>query len=203
MIARLGDKLVKVSYLNLPKLPSAYQEVEYIESTGTQYIETGITGGVEIKCIFQFTTTEATGYWKIVGASGNVSDRPYGMEVNYPTNTRVTFLEGGYNRDAVAFTTNKILYEREFNIVEGQDTDTNEWIIFKSGTKGKLFYQEMIKNNLSIRKFVPCYRKSDNVIGLYDMANNQFYTNAGTGTFLKGDDINTVDTTFNFKVKEN
>ena len=40
-----------------------------------------------------------------------------------------------------------------------------------------------------IRNFVPCYRKSDNVIGLYDTVEGVFYTNAGTGSFTKGVDV--------------
>ena len=35
----------------------------------------------------------------------------------------------------------------------------------------------------------PCYRKSDNVVGLYDTANEQFYTNQGNGTFIKGNNV--------------
>jgi hypothetical protein len=41
-------------------------------------------------------------------------------------------------------------------------------------------------NNVIIRDFVPCIRKSDNVAGLLDKVNDVFYTNAGTGTFLTG-----------------
>ena len=41
------------------------------------------------------------------------------------------------------------------------------------------------------RHYIPCYRKSDNVIGMYDLVNDTFYTNKGTGVFLKGQDIST------------
>ena len=44
-------------------------------------------------------------------------------------------------------------------------------------------------NNILLKKFIPCYRKSDDVIGMYDVVNGVFYTNAGTGTFTKGNDI--------------
>ena len=37
---------------------------------------------------------------------------------------------------------------------------------------------------------VPCYRKSDTVIGFYDVVNSVFYTNQGSGAFVKGPDIN-------------
>lgn len=36
---------------------------------------------------------------------------------------------------------------------------------------------------------VPCYRKSDGEIGMYDLVNGVFYTNSGSGTFIKGDDV--------------
>ena len=36
-----------------------------------------------------------------------------------------------------------------------------------------------------VRDLVPCYRKSDSVIWMYDKVNKQFYTNAGTWTFTK------------------
>lgn len=37
---------------------------------------------------------------------------------------------------------------------------------------------------------VPCYRKSDNKPGMYDLINDVFYTNAGTGEFIVGPDVN-------------
>ena len=43
-----------------------------------------------------------------------------------------------------------------------------------------------------IREYIPCYRKSDGKIGMYDMASGQFFTNAGTGEFLKGEDVKKV-----------
>jgi len=32
----------------------------------------------------------------------------------------------------------------------------------------------------------PCYRKSDNKPGMYDLTNGVFYTNAGSGEFIYG-----------------
>lgn len=47
----------------------------------------------------------------------------------------------------------------------------------------------MYYDDVFVRNFIPCYRKSDNVIGLYDLVNDVFYTNNGTGIFLKGADV--------------
>ena len=51
---------------------------------------------------------------------------------------------------------------------------------------GKIYSTKVYDDNILIRDLVPCYRKSDNVIGMFDLVNNVFYTNAGSGTFLKG-----------------
>jgi hypothetical protein len=64
--------------------------------------------------------------------------------------------------------------------------------LLKSGTdigKNKIYKVKLTKGSTLERYYVPCYRKSDNVIGLYDLVNNTFTTNAGTGTFDKGADI--------------
>lgn len=48
------------------------------------------------------------------------------------------------------------------------------------------------KNDELICDLIPCYRKSDGEIGMYDVARKTFLTNVGTGTFKKGADV--VDT---------
>lgn len=55
---------------------------------------------------------------------------------------------------------------------------------------GKLYSFTMdAADGTALRNFVPCYRKADGVIGLYDTVGGSFYTNAGTGSFTKGADI--------------
>ena len=46
------------------------------------------------------------------------------------------------------------------------------------------------ENSIDIANYIPCYRKSDNKPGMYDIVSNKFFTNAGTGEFLVGQNIN-------------
>jgi hypothetical protein len=39
-----------------------------------------------------------------------------------------------------------------------------------------------------VRNFIPCYRKSDGVIGFYDTIKKEFCVNKGKGSFVKGPD---------------
>ena len=47
----------------------------------------------------------------------------------------------------------------------------------------KLYYFKAWSSWTLVREMIPCYRKSDSVIWLYDIVNDVFYTNAGSGTF--------------------
>lgn len=40
-----------------------------------------------------------------------------------------------------------------------------------------------------VRSFIPVKRNSDNVLGMYDTVNDVFYINAGTGTFIAGNEL--------------
>ena len=52
------------------------------------------------------------------------------------------------------------------------------------------FWKYTDKDGNLIRDFVPCYRKSDNVVGMFDKVTNTFYSNAGTtGTFTVGPNV--------------
>lgn len=66
--------------------------------------------------------------------------------------------------------------------------------IRKSPSKVKKFI--LYGNNAPTTNIIPCYRKADGEIGFYDMCgsicpltNTPLFTNAGTGTFLKGADV--------------
>lgn len=52
----------------------------------------------------------------------------------------------------------------------------------------RLYYCKIWSNWNLVREFIPCYRKSDNVIWLYDKVNDVFYTNKGYNSFTKWPD---------------
>lgn len=55
---------------------------------------------------------------------------------------------------------------------------------------GRLYYFYFNQDGTVVFNMVPCYRKSDGGIGMYDLVSKTFLTNAGTGTFTKGADVN-------------
>ena len=54
-----------------------------------------------------------------------------------------------------------------------------------------MFFGFKIYNGNTLnRNFVPCYRISDGEIGVYDTVSKAFFANAGSGSFLKGPNVN-------------
>lgn len=190
-------------------LPNEYQQVEYIESHGTEYIDTKIlpnnlTGySVKLSCndittdSFIFGAYENTwrftvgvnSYWYVgFSAVYNYTDRwkatsgiPVTIKTNYK-NDRIASVNDITNPQMLSsflptFTKNSIVL---FGRMSGGSV---------KGHEQKLYACNITQGDKIIRCFVPCYRKSDTTIGMYDIIGQKFYTNDGTGTFTKGQDI--------------
>ena len=53
----------------------------------------------------------------------------------------------------------------------------------------KLYGLTITEGSSEIHHYMPVYRISDEVIGLYDTVDKVFLVNQGTGAFQKGDDV--------------
>ena len=193
------------------KLPSEYQRLEYIESTGTQYIDTGIninttTSRYETK----ISPSLVSGTIAIFGTRNGSSANQSSMNVFIIDGTfRLDWLYGAGNsvRNISSKTEYTISITRGFATINNVDYTSRETAsidslytfyignlnnagsVYSKGFSGKIYYSKLYNNNILVFDGVPCYRKSDNEIGMYDIVSNTFFTNAGTGTFIKGDNI--------------
>ena len=214
----LDIKVVEVDSNKLEQktslLPDEYQEVEYIESTGTQYIDTGIIGTGNIGFDIEWETNDAN---TILGCRKAYNENQYQLSTYTGSNIVNGYFgygtggNGGgkwhriyYNyghKNHISFINNVLtLNDGTTQIINSENFSTaNTLVIFacKASTDGnifeytasKLYTLKFYDGSILIRNFIPCYRKSDGEIGLYDLVNNVFKTNAGTGTFLKGNDV--------------
>ena len=194
------DYLIVVS-----QLPKEYQQLEYIQNTGKQYIDTGVKGASNIKIkltgIFKYAAgaTYLTGS-RNVGNQGRynviaIFSNPDYYDFQFDTyqyldNLRtddVTTLElskdGAYINNELDAEVSQVEWQGEFNIaIFGVNTNGS----IQYGNGHSIYSYKIYENNILIRDFIPCYRKIDNVIGMYDLVNNEFYTNKGTEDFVAG-----------------
>ena len=190
------------------KLPDIYQQVEYIESTGTQYIDTGIYTNTtlskfEIKLNISNKNVTAgvfgTRNYKSSDKSAiNVFIRSGSLRLDWLSGSSVPEVAITENIDYTISITRGLATINNINYTNEENTSVdarypfyignfnNAGIPYEIGLSGKIYYSKLYNNNILVFNGVPCYRKSDNVIGMYDLVTNTFFTNAGTGVFLKG-----------------
>ena len=187
-----------------------YQEVEYIESTGTQYIDTGVIPNINTKIDIEFETIQKGNFGVIFGgeetyktnsfhlydSSGNFDigfgsiPTDFKTSINYNTNIKYTFImdKNGFNVNGTTGTFSEPTISTNSNIFLFMVKRASSQVIDSNAQK-RIYYCKLYDNETLVRNLVPCYRKSDNVMGMYDKVSGKFYTNAGTGTFTKGADI--------------
>lgn len=216
------DWSVKIRYLvkerpqPTPKarLPHEYQEVEYIESTGTQWIDSWYipksTSWFEMK--FQNVSainTYRTLIWTRTDTSNNafwiwwMNNKCY-MEFS-PANIEFTSSDGWFNTgiDYEMSFLNKTLICNWVTMSSStnftHDAQRNLYILSWNSnwqtqpfeaSAAKLYYLKLYEWEDLVRDFVPCYRVSDWTAWLYDLVEWKFYTNAWTWTFTKWASVN-------------
>lgn len=221
-----GDNYIYLeSFPKSSLLPDGYTQVDYIEGSGTQYIDTGYlpTPTTKIESSFQFTQTtlqtrvyanasyETNGLvmsfyingggklaWACQNDAGNWTD----TGILADTNKHVFIIDGLKNKVYVD--------DNEFNITQTHTNNSNQsLLIFVDRTReydarnfayAKIYNLKVYENNVLVRDMIPCYRNSDNEVGLYDIVNNVFYTNQGTGAFTYGSTYD-IDLTAKYVVK--
>jgi len=200
------DYSVQEHYL----LPDKYTLVEYIESTGTQYIDTGVKPNNNTRMVLDFenTTTNTSDLYMLFGARNYYNNSAFGVAIS--SSRAYSYWENNaYTTYGFVLNTKKrMIYDVSADafIIDNLSTKGNDvtfsttysiaLLSLNSNTGydtrcaiGKIYSSQIYDNDVLVRDFVPCYRKSDGVIGLYDLVEGKFYSNLGSGNFIKGNDV--------------
>lgn len=198
------------------RLPVEYQEVEYLESTGTQYIKTNYTPtateDMKIEMDYMFTKTQS-GDSFLFGAKASGTS-PITFQCECFANERWYCGSGLYQFRNVLGDVGASLNKRYSFIIDGNVLKIDDNSASSTGTQSNLYsvplyvfagnWDEATKfinkgariynlsftaNGVKEADFIPCYRKSDSEPGMYDTVTKQFFTNQGTGTFIVGNDV--------------
>ena len=193
--SRMGDV---DKFKSTSRLPAGYTELEYIQSSGTQYINTGFIPNSNSRIVIQanlktnhsiYGTSESgknfnmTGggdqcyyYWNGAGASPKWS---YLNQLHtYEQNRNICKIDGSivhtYSYSDWSATTTVLLFARNHNTAGPNDMGTVA-----------IYSCQLYDNGKMVRNFVPA-KNASGTLGMYDLVENKFYTNAGSGTFASG-----------------
>lgn len=189
--------------IKIPTIPQTYTPLEYIEGTGTQYINTGITPtqntsfsfGVYMKeitgaCIIGCDTGNDNNDFRIFNYNGQIywdiqTSRLIGVTNSFPINQKFEFEVGNNyvkkNGTTVLTGTTISSFTGDCPIQILRDNPTGSSIC----AKGKVYYLKIYNSGTLVRNMLPCKNESG-IVGMYDIIEKKFYNNNGTGTFIAG-----------------
>lgn len=197
----------------LTTLPASYQQVQYLRSTGTQYIDTDFKLNQNSRVVIEASLPVGNlGYgYRLFGARNAASNKGFFISSSTSTNNS-GLLYADYGNSGASFVqidNNVHMYDFNKNVFSLDGTTLKTFttstfttsynaILFGGNSGGtivakswQIYSCKIYDNGTLIRDFIPCYRKSDNVAGMYDIVNNAFYTdaNANATNFQVGPNV--------------
>ena len=179
---------------------SGYEILEYLESSGTQYIDTGIVYANDTKLSQRFCIVDFAGAQMQMGALDTVSGVNHRFHwgcrggvatLQYVAGAQIGGNPGGISAGSdgwVDLTLDATSAGSAFT-ESGHSTIG----IFGRNTSGaftcgkfRVGQTRIWKGGDLVRLLVPARRKVDGVLGLYDYCETKFYVNEGSGEFTSG-----------------
>nr|DAU13658.1 MAG TPA: hypothetical protein [Bacteriophage sp.] len=211
-----GYKSIEISREQEPsgRLPKGYTELEYLESSGTQYIDTGFNANqdtqVVMDCTLLSNTTSAAAFF---GARNEDASSAQQSFIAWSTGNGAS-IRSDYFGDNLSATYSlvgrRIVINKNKNVCTFDDktvtnkTNTGQLALslylfgIHSGATAnlrgavmRLYSCKIYDNGQMIRDFVPC-RSDSNILGLYDLVGKQMYPNNGSGSFIGGGEVQPV-----------
>lgn len=196
------------------RLPRDYRELEYITANGRQWFWSGvlIQDGLTVDAIQSFTGGDSYLFGGHADNTGNNRCAYNGMYAQrvqsaYPE----YFMAGAVSADGTVFhiiTTfkegHRTIYVDGVNVMDDSRgtavQETGKYcVVFGQRSKGddtpgtvsnayygSLYSLKVSKNSVLLADYVPCYRKSDNKPGMYDLVTEKFYASETTTDFIAG-----------------
>ena len=187
-----------------------YAEVEYLESTGMQWIDTGFSPTSDTSVEIGYKTADQQTNTALFGNRINYNDRSYCIwtYVNGKIRFDYTFNLAD-NKDGPNFIAGRwvdISKRKERNFVDDIEYTANKTKTFSCRDTACLFgikngnttsylisaqvaYCRIYENGVIVRDFIPV--RVGDVGYLYDRVSGQLFGNAGTGAFIIGPDKTT------------
>lgn len=179
-------------------LPSGYAQLAYIKSSGAQYIDTGVAAAKDLKVEAIMDVDESSSWIMILGdytsskyfswwAKGNLAYAYFGSKdgtLTFSAGKHTYIADGPNNKWEIDGTS--ITLKPASSDFSGTGGTLYLFSVHNGGSytraSAKLYSCKIYKNGTLIRDFVPC-RNASGTLGLYDITNNRFYGNAGSGDF--------------------
>ena len=191
-------------------LPSGYERLEYIQSSGEEYINTGLTSFKNTYTYYYCfnnigsTSTSFLGLANPDSVANDIGAFISSSTLNVQSGARTRYTFSGVSMNAwheLTIESNK--YTLDSNVhtftAVSEFTQTASLYLFAVPSDARRFVGQMSRhwikdeNGVLLRDLIPARRTSDSALGMYDTVTNTFYGNSGSGTFTAGPKMERVE----------
>lgn len=175
-----------------------YTPIEYIETSGTQYIDTGFNPNQNTRVVIDFTALPHDSENSVFGCRSTSSSRVFAFSVRNTGTWRFGY--GSEYTGSVKADTERHTVDANMNVISMDGTvlytaDSAEFTTAYTMAIGavktsavrygyvRIYSCQVYDNGTLIRDLVPCIN-SDGEAGMWDKLNGVFYGNAGSGEFI-------------------
>ena len=184
-------------------LQSGYKQLEYIQSSGTQYIDTGFKPNQNTKFEVDLAITNTSCH--VFGARTSYLNKAFVLFWASNSDFCIQMADSKFNGGAfdttkrykVTMTSSQLFLDDNLQVsysVGDFQCEQNAWLMscYSSSAseyaRGKLYSAKIYDGNTLVRNFIPCKNPSE-VVGMYDLVNSKFYGNSGSGSFIAGSEL--------------
>ena len=181
-----------------------YKRLDYIESSGTQYIDTEYVFKTKPKIVGDIMITSGGD----LDIMGNVESKPGCFIIGFPGSTLYYRYSSSSRTDISTGLQINNWYNFEFSnkvIVDGIEkgsvdsydfsNNTQSFLIGRGRNFGSARFKEikMYDGDELVRDLIPCSRDSDNKSGMFDIINKKFYFSATNADFIQPSDNKNIE----------
>lgn len=200
----------------VPLLPPEYQQVEWISRSNAAsdngYIDTGFVPTPQSSMYARFAAVGSQQTTNFLGSRDGVTGATNAfMIASFSSTRKIGYMRWGSSVQCIAYDTNFHDFELTPTTakIDGTSYALNAPITTQISYKTIYFFRELVgnevkkSNNIKLSRcsfgdngvilhdFIPCYRKQDGKIGVYDLMTNAFAAVLGNGANpQKGPDVN-------------
>lgn len=195
-----------------------YVRLEYIQSNGSQYIDTKIQDTSKVELQLEFVAVN-TNYNLVYGSQKGQNNTAIRRSVLLNNDTYKFGLSSGSVAKLVSLSTNSaISIGVKYNLVakfsdipelildddisvsnrvsDNASTGLNDYLFcynidgrYNYISRIKMYAAKIYKKGVLVRDFIPVKRLSDNAIGMFDAVTTTFFGNDGTENFVAGPEV--------------
>ena len=198
-----------------------YMQLEYLEGTGTQYINTGhVVSSTSLSADFEISSgvnvSGDIGHFAgnqdaLNGHASNFKGSVFGLWVQDGSNGTKITTGGVFNANVrkrihYDFNGNKrtLTVDNSSNAnktFSGSIISNNPYRLFSNGCAGgcndkmlvgRMHWFKLYEQSNLVLDMIPVRRLSDNALGMYDRVSGTLFTNSGTGDFVAGPNVSVI-----------